>query len=241
MESDTFRNQVAAIAAVTLNATATELVISSQQKGHHPMRRSFAFAAVAVVAAVCSMAQVRPDVPVAAADEEQAIRSFLARFYEGWNAHDVDKMVSIYADDIDHINVFGEWHKGKAEIRRDLTFVHRCWSQQPEKASHRKDPLADAGCGRRAGIDDSSVDSEPGRTDAGDIRPREAERRVDGGQLHQRRTAPSARPEVTDGGNADAIEWLFGAMLAVTHENPQRPAGWRSERAGRSTCEHWAS
>jgi uncharacterized protein (TIGR02246 family) len=124
MESDTFRNQVAAIAAVTLNATATELVISSQQKRHHPMRRSFAFAAVAVVAAVCSMAQVRPDVPVAAADEEQAIRSFLARFYEGWNAHDVDKMVSIYADDIDHINVFGEWHKGKAEIRRDLTFVH---------------------------------------------------------------------------------------------------------------------
>jgi hypothetical protein len=162
MESDTFRNQVAAIAAVTLNATATELVISSQQKRHDPMRRSFAFAAVAVVAAVCSMAQVRPDVPVAAADEEQAIRSFLARFYEGWNAHDVDKMVSIYADD-------------------------------------------------------------------------------NGGQLHQRRTAPSARPEVTDGGNADAIEWLFGVMLAVTHENPQRPAGWRHERAGRSTCEHWAS
>jgi uncharacterized protein (TIGR02246 family) len=32
---------------------------------------------------------------------------------------------SIYADDIDHINVFGEWHKGKTEIRRDLTFVHQ--------------------------------------------------------------------------------------------------------------------
>ena len=88
------------------------------------MRRSVAFAAVAVVAAVCAMAQVRPDVPVAAAEEERAIRSVLARFYEGWNTHDVDKMVSIYADDIDHINVFGEWHKGKAEIRRDLTFLH---------------------------------------------------------------------------------------------------------------------
>lgn len=98
------------------------------------MRRTFALAAVAVVAVVFSMAQVRPDVPVAAADEDRAIRAFLARFYEGWKAHDVDKMVSIYADDIDHINVFGEWHKGKTEIRRDLTFLHT----GPGRNSQRK-------------------------------------------------------------------------------------------------------
>lgn len=56
--------------------------------------------------------------------EEQAIKAVLARFYEGWNAHDADKMVSAYADDIDHINVFGEWHQGKAAIKEDIVQLH---------------------------------------------------------------------------------------------------------------------
>jgi uncharacterized protein (TIGR02246 family) len=56
--------------------------------------------------------------------EEQAIKAVLARFYEGWNTHDADKMVSAYADDIDHINVFGEWHQGKAAIKQDIAQLH---------------------------------------------------------------------------------------------------------------------
>jgi uncharacterized protein (TIGR02246 family) len=43
-------------------------------------------------------------------------------------------MVSIYAEDIDHINVFGQWHKGKADIRKDLTMVHT----GPGRNSQRK-------------------------------------------------------------------------------------------------------
>jgi uncharacterized protein (TIGR02246 family) len=58
------------------------------------------------------------------ADDEVAIRKTLATFYEGWNEHDADKMISTYADDINHINVFGEWHKGKAAIREDIVFLH---------------------------------------------------------------------------------------------------------------------
>ena len=57
-------------------------------------------------------------------DDERAIRAVLARFYEGWNAHDVEKMVSAYAEDIDHVNVFAEWHRGKPEIRADLARFH---------------------------------------------------------------------------------------------------------------------
>ena len=80
----------------------------------HTMRRLFLITGViALVAVVCVKAQVRRDGPTGLRDEEQAIRHFLAQFYEGWNAHDVDKMVSIYAEDIDHINVFGQWHKGR--------------------------------------------------------------------------------------------------------------------------------
>jgi uncharacterized protein (TIGR02246 family) len=50
------------------------------------------------------------------ANPQEEIRDVLARFYEGWNTHDVEKMVSVYADDIDHINVFAEWHKRKSAI-----------------------------------------------------------------------------------------------------------------------------
>lgn len=56
--------------------------------------------------------------------DEQAIRAALNTFYEGWNAHDPDRMVSVFAEDVDHINAFGEWHKGKAAIREELRFVH---------------------------------------------------------------------------------------------------------------------
>lgn len=55
---------------------------------------------------------------------EQEVRDTLQVFYDGWNAHDIDMIVSVYAEDIDHINVFGVWHKGKAEIRDDVAKLH---------------------------------------------------------------------------------------------------------------------
>lgn len=61
----------------------------------------------------------------ATAGEEKAIRQTLATFYEGWNAHDADMMVSAYADDVDHINVFGEWHMGKATMQNELATIHK--------------------------------------------------------------------------------------------------------------------
>ena len=57
-------------------------------------------------------------------EDERAIRDVLARFYAAWNAHDVDKMVSIYADDVDHINVYAEWSQGRPAIRRALERAH---------------------------------------------------------------------------------------------------------------------
>lgn len=68
--------------------------------------------------------------------DEQAIREVLKRFYDGWNAHDPEMMVSAYAEDIDHIDVFGEWHKGKADIRKDLEFMHG--PNGPARASQKK-------------------------------------------------------------------------------------------------------
>ena len=56
--------------------------------------------------------------------DDKEIRNLLARFYEGWNSHDAEKMVSVYADDIDHINVFGRWNKGKQAIKEDIIQFH---------------------------------------------------------------------------------------------------------------------
>jgi len=66
-------------------------------------------------------------------EEERAISAVLARFYEGWNEHDADKMVSVYADDVDHINVFAQWHKGKPAIKEALVRFHA----GPAKNSHK--------------------------------------------------------------------------------------------------------
>ena len=81
--------------------------------------RHLCFAGAFVVAAALSGgAQLKPS------PEDEAVRVVLARFYEGWNEHDADKMVSAYAEDIDHINVFGEWQKGRATVREDLARLH---------------------------------------------------------------------------------------------------------------------
>ena len=71
-----------------------------------------------VAAAVNAASQIAP------AGEEQVIRRVLATFYAGWNEHDADKMVSAYAEDIDHIDVFGEWQKGRATLRDELARLH---------------------------------------------------------------------------------------------------------------------
>jgi uncharacterized protein (TIGR02246 family) len=76
------------------------------------------------IAMLSSFAQLKAQAQIDDPDEEKAVRAVLARFYEGWNAHDADKMVSVYAEDIDHINVFGEWQKGRATLRQELARLH---------------------------------------------------------------------------------------------------------------------
>lgn len=66
------------------------------------------------------VAGAQPGSATGIAEEERAVRAVLARFYEGWNAHDADKMVSVYAEDVDHINVFGEWRRGREFLRPEI-------------------------------------------------------------------------------------------------------------------------
>lgn len=76
------------------------------------------------LAAICTLSASASQAQSVKSEDETAIKDLLARFYKGWNNHEVEKMVSVYADDIDHINAFGRWNKGKQAIREDLTQFH---------------------------------------------------------------------------------------------------------------------
>jgi uncharacterized protein (TIGR02246 family) len=82
--------------------------------------RSFLVFLVVICALVGGGVSARSGV----SQEEKAIKDLLARFYEGWNTHDVERMVSVYAEDVDHINVFAEWHQGKPAIKEALKQFH---------------------------------------------------------------------------------------------------------------------
>jgi uncharacterized protein (TIGR02246 family) len=80
--------------------------------------------ALFLAAVLSADAQIVPPNSTKPPSEEQAVRAVLARFYDGWNSHDANKMVSAYAEDIDHLDVFGEWHKGREALRAELARLH---------------------------------------------------------------------------------------------------------------------
>jgi len=82
------------------------------------MKQAWLFLAFIVAGVPSVGAQVTPP------DDDHAVRAVIARFYEGWNAHDAEKMGSAYAEDIDHINVFGEWQKGRPTLQAELARLH---------------------------------------------------------------------------------------------------------------------
>lgn len=77
-----------------------------------------------VAVMLCAATRATPQDQVHPGSEEEVVRATVSRFFEGWNAHDADKMVSVYAEDIDHIDVFGEWHKGRETMRAELARLH---------------------------------------------------------------------------------------------------------------------
>jgi len=88
------------------------------------MRRAWLIQVLVFASVLCTDAQIQSQDGNASQSEEQSIRAVLAQFYEGWNTHDANKMVSVYAEDIDHINVFGEWQKGREVLRAELARLH---------------------------------------------------------------------------------------------------------------------
>ena len=94
------------------------------ERNHGRMRHITLTPTLILAALLYAGAQATPQAQVHPANEEETVRATVSRFFEGWNAHDADKMVSVYAEDIDHIDVFGEWHKGRETMRAELARLH---------------------------------------------------------------------------------------------------------------------
>jgi uncharacterized protein (TIGR02246 family) len=56
--------------------------------------------------------------------EGDAIRSVISRFIHSWNEHDVDALADLFAKDADFVDVFGNWFKDRASIKRALAQRH---------------------------------------------------------------------------------------------------------------------
>jgi hypothetical protein len=69
-------------------------VFVAQKSGERMLRRSACTLFVLAALSATMTAQT-------SAQEELEIRGTMQVFFDGWNAHDVDKMTSVYADDID--------------------------------------------------------------------------------------------------------------------------------------------
>lgn len=95
-----------------------------QSISHKSMKRSakvpkciFVFI---IAAASCGTSHAQTD-PAA---DTLGVKDAINRFYDGWNTHDVEKMISVYAEDIDHVNAFAELHSGRQAMKDALTEFH---------------------------------------------------------------------------------------------------------------------
>ena len=59
------------------------------------------------------------------AADDAAIRGVVAAFAGSWNHHDMDAMHAIDTDEVEWINVTGNHWRGKADVRRGHTNIHR--------------------------------------------------------------------------------------------------------------------
>lgn len=57
-------------------------------------------------------------------EDERIIDELLARFGEAWNRHDMNALAELFTENADFVDVFGNWFRGRAEIRAALSARH---------------------------------------------------------------------------------------------------------------------
>src|SRR5271157_1199080 len=56
--------------------------------------------------------------------DETDVRKVIADFAEAWDHHDGKAMAALHTEDVNFINIFGQWWKTRAEVETNLTRIH---------------------------------------------------------------------------------------------------------------------
>jgi uncharacterized protein (TIGR02246 family) len=56
--------------------------------------------------------------------DEQAVRTIVSDFRDAWNRHDAKAMAALHTDDVNFVNIFGQWWKGRQEVEDGLARAH---------------------------------------------------------------------------------------------------------------------
>lgn len=57
-------------------------------------------------------------------NDEEAIKTAMATFAEGWNNHDMKLLASVFAEDGDFVSVMALWWRGRDEIEQNHAQAH---------------------------------------------------------------------------------------------------------------------
>jgi uncharacterized protein (TIGR02246 family) len=56
--------------------------------------------------------------------EETAVKKVILDFADAWNHHDAKAMADLHTEDVNFINIFGQWWSGRNEVEEGLRRAH---------------------------------------------------------------------------------------------------------------------
>ena len=62
--------------------------------------------------------------PAVSENEQIAVRKVISDFAEEWNRHDAKAMAELHTEDVNFVNIFGQWWKGRSEVEQGLRRAH---------------------------------------------------------------------------------------------------------------------
>jgi uncharacterized protein (TIGR02246 family) len=49
----------------------------------------------------------------------------ISDFAEAWNLHDAKAMANLHTEDVNFVNIFGQWWRGRSDVEENLRIAHR--------------------------------------------------------------------------------------------------------------------
>ena len=49
----------------------------------------------------------------------------ISDFVEAWNLHDAQALAHLHTEDVNFVNIFGQWCRGRSEVEANLRMAHR--------------------------------------------------------------------------------------------------------------------